>query len=143
VASSLSHIEARRVRPLAAVSQGYLVFRRHMLSEMTEEQQAKIREAYDGTGFVAEGCYSLEIFGFYTDLGMAECEARLQGGSWLEVPVNCSLPDELGRHRPEGHPGSISDEWYQKTNPGMEQVSRQDVLILGEILSRCIKLAES
>jgi hypothetical protein len=95
---------------------------------MTEEQQQKIREAYFETGFVAENCYSFEVFGFYSDLGTAIQEAKDKQGSWMEVTVNSSLPKDLGVYLPHGNPGSKSEEFYERTSPGMEMVPRHDLI---------------
>ncbi len=132
-----------RARPLVAVGVGYLVFRRHLLCEMTPECQAKIREAYNDTGFVNEDCYSFEIFGFFTDFAIAEEIAAEKKGQWLEVPMNSSLPNELGRYRPQGSPGSESEVWYQRTNPDAEVVCRTSIVELAKIFSRCMNLAKS
>jgi hypothetical protein len=132
----------RKAPCLAAVDKGYLVFRRHLLTEMSPECQQKIRETYDATGFVNESCYSFEIFGFYTDFTLARDVAAEKKGSWMEVPVNSSLPDLLGRYRSQGNPGSDSEKWYEETNPGAEPVCRDSILELATIFSRCMHLAK-
>jgi len=116
----------RRAPVLAAVDEGYLVYRRRPLSEMSDEQKLRICEAYNQTGFVAENCYTFEVFGFYTDLSTAIEEAESKHGSWMEVTVNHSLPNELGRYKPGGNPGSPSDEFFQRTNPGLLQTNGVD-----------------
>lgn len=136
--------EVRRARPLAAVGKCYLVGRRHMLFEMSDEQQLQIRDVYDETGFVNEQCYSLELFGVYTDLPTAKDEAsRYENGFWMELPVGASLGNELKRYRPEGHPSSSSDSWYLETSPGLEFVERQVVVEFATVFSRVMQLASN
>lgn len=87
----------RRLPTLAAVEVGFLVGRRRPIDELSPEKQEQIRKAYEDTAFCSDTC--LEMFGFYTDLKAAEEQASLHpGGFVLSLPVNGSLPDELGRY---------------------------------------------
>lgn len=90
-------VAQRRLPALAAVEEGYLVGRRKPIDELPPEKQEQIRQAYDDTAFCSDTC--LELFGFFTDLKAAEEQAALYpGGFVMSLPVNGSLPDELGRY---------------------------------------------
>lgn len=94
--AATAHAE-RRLPVLAAVEVGYLVGRRRPIDELPPEKQEQIRQAFADTHFCSDTC--LEMFGFYTDLKAAEEQALLYpGGFVLSLPVNGSLPDELGRY---------------------------------------------
>lgn len=90
-------VAQRRLPALAAVEVGFLVGRRRPIDDLPPEKQEQIRQAYEETDFCSDTC--LEMFGFYTDLKAAEEQASLYpGGFVMSLPVNGSLPDELGRY---------------------------------------------
>lgn len=105
---------ARRAPTLGAVETGYVVARRRPLSELPIEKQEQVRKAYEDTFFCSED--GLELFGIYTDLGMAEAEkTRHPGGFVMSLPVNGSLPDALGRYGLQIH--SEARERYEASSP--------------------------
>ncbi len=114
----------RRLPALAAVEVGYLVGRRRPIDDLPLEKQEQIRRAYEDTDFCSDTC--LEMFGFYTDLCAAEEQAaRYPGGYVMSLPVNGSLPDELGRYGIQLS-NSPNGSRLASTSPGLLSANETD-----------------
>ena len=114
--SAVAHAE-RRIPSLAAVEVGYLVGRRRPLDDLPPEKREQIRQAYEDTAFCSDTC--LELFGFYTDLSVAqEQAARYPGGLVMSLPVNGCLPDELGRYGVQ-YSNSANGRRLEETSPAL------------------------
>jgi len=137
--AQLAHAE-RRIPSLAAVEVGYLVGRRRPIDDLPPEKQAQIRKAYEDTDFCSETC--LELFGFYTDLSAAqEQAARHPGGLVMSLPVNGSLPDELGRYGVQ-YSNSTNGKRLEETSPGLvhtDGINREELEAANRALRAHVK----
>lgn len=82
----------REVRALGAL---YCVGKRRPISELTSEQQVRIRQAYAETGWASDYC--VELLGVYTSLKLAKeaCEARGPNHFYTKLPIDACLTDEV------------------------------------------------
>lgn len=82
----------REVRALGAL---YCVGKRRPISELTSEQQQKIRDAYADTHWASDFC--VELLGVYTSLKLAKeaCVARGPNHFYTKLPIDSCLTDEV------------------------------------------------
>lgn len=83
------------IREIRALGTGYCVGKRRPISELTPEQQQKVREAYTDCHWASD--YGVELLGFYTSLKLAKeaCEARGPNHFYTRVPIDSCLTDEV------------------------------------------------
>lgn len=98
---------------------GYCVGKRRPISDLTPEQQFRVREAYRDTGWASDYC--VEICGFFTSLSLAEetCQQRnalypTENYFYTKIPIDSCLPDEpvFGTWAHQ-FPGSDAQEMYE------------------------------
>lgn len=82
----------REVRALGAL---YCIGKRRPISELTSEQQLKIRDAYADTHWASDYC--VELLGIYTSLKLAReaCVARGSNYFYTKLPIDSCLTDEV------------------------------------------------
>lgn len=80
----------REVRALGAL---YCVGKRRPISELTTDQQQKIRDAYADTHWASDFC--VELLGIYTSLKLAKdaCVARGPNYFYTKLPIDSCLTD--------------------------------------------------
>lgn len=101
----------REIRSLGAL---YCVGRRRHISELTPEQQEKVREAYQDSLWASD--YGVDLMGICTSETLARkfCKERGENWYWTRLPIDTMLGDEpvAGEWRHE-FPGSIEHEMYE------------------------------
>jgi hypothetical protein len=88
----LRDVLIREVRALGAL---YCVGKRRPLSELTAEQQQKVKDAYAETHWASDYC--VELQGIYTSKKLAEetCKARGPNYFLTRLPIDSCLTDEV------------------------------------------------
>lgn len=87
----LRDVLVREVRALGAL---YAVGRRKPITELTPEQQEKVREAYRDTGWASDYC--VDLLGIYTSKALAEQACKERGANYFftKLPIDSCLTDE-------------------------------------------------
>lgn len=82
----------REVRALGAL---YCVGKRRPITELSAEQQQKVRDAYADTHWASDYC--VELLGVYTSLKLAReaCTARGPNHFYTKLPIDSCLTDEV------------------------------------------------
>jgi len=110
-ADLLREVLIREIRSLGAL---FCVGRRRHISELTPEQQEKVREAYKDTKWASD--YGVDMMGICTSEALARkfCKERGDNWYWTKLPIDTMLGDEpvFGEWRHE-FPGSIEHEMYE------------------------------
>lgn len=110
-AALLRDVLIREIRALGAL---YCVGRRKPISELTPEQQQRVREAYRDTGWSSDYC--VDLLGIYTSKTLAEEACRTRGPNYFftKLPIDSCLTDETvfgdWAHQ---FPGSDATELYE------------------------------
>lgn len=88
----LRDVLIREVRALGAL---YAVGKRRPITELTPDQQAKVREAYQDTKWASD--YGVELQGIYTSKALAEkaCKERGPNYFYTKLPIDSCLTDEV------------------------------------------------
>lgn len=88
----LRDVLIREVRALGAL---YAVGKRRPISELTIEQQQKVRDAYKDTSWSSD--YGVELLGIYTSKSLAEkaCKERGSNHFYTKLPIDSCLTDEV------------------------------------------------
>lgn len=83
------------VREIRALGALWVVGKRRPITELSPEQQTKVREAYNETGWASDYC--VETQGVYTSLSLAEQACKEHGPNWFytKLPIDSCLPDEV------------------------------------------------
>lgn len=91
-AQLLRDVLIREVRALGAL---YCVGRRRPITELTPEQQVKVRAVYAETHWASD--FGIELSGIYTSLKLAReaCEARGPNYFYTKLPVDSCLTDKV------------------------------------------------
>lgn len=87
----LRDVLVREIRALGAL---YAVGRRKPISELTPEQQEKVREAYRDTGWASDYC--VDLLGIYTSKALAEEACKTRGANYFftKLPIDSCLTDQ-------------------------------------------------
>lgn len=107
----LRDVLIREIRALGAL---YCVGKRRPISELTPEQQERVREAYRDTAWASDYC--VELMGVYTSKALAEQACKDRGPNYFHtrLPIDSCLPDEPGfgewAHQ---YPGSDATQLYE------------------------------
>lgn len=101
------------LREIEALDVLYYVGKRKPISELSEEQQVKVREAYADCHWSSD--YGIEAQGIYTTKELAEAACKEHGPNWFyhALPINSSLPDQTVFFRAHVFPGSDAREMYE------------------------------
>lgn len=125
----------RSALPLALVETAYVVGYRRPLSDLSQEKQKQIRDAYADTEWATD--YSIELAGIYTSHALAKKAASKPGHFLMSLPVNSSRPEANGRYGLQQHPASDAAKWYEKTSPEMVGVDHIERRELERVIRRC------
>lgn len=89
-ATLLRDVLIRETRALGAL---YCVGRRKPITELTSEQQEKVREAYRDTGWASDYC--VDLLGIYTSKSLAEQACKEKGPNYFytKLPIDACLTD--------------------------------------------------
>lgn len=101
------------LREIEALDVLYYVGKRKPISELSPEQQDRVREAYQDTHWASD--YGVEAQGIYTSKELAENACREHGPNWFyhALPINSSLPDTTVFFRAHVFPGSDERAMYE------------------------------
>jgi len=137
VATGTNHVVL--LREIEALDVLYYVGKRKPISELTPEQQERIREAYKDTHWASD--YGVEAQGIYTSKDLAENACKEHGPNWFyhALPINSSLPDETVFFRAHVFPGSDERALYENLEAKTVAVRVSDLRALYEEIERLRK----
>lgn len=130
----LRDVLVREIRALGAL---YCVGRRKPISELTPEQQEKVREAYRDTGWASDYC--VDLLGIYTSKSLAEEACRARGGNYFltKLPIDSCLTDETvfgdWAHQ---FPGSDATDLYENLQAATLAITVSEWRMVQEELQR-------
>lgn len=134
----LRDVLVREVRALGAL---YVVGKRRPITELTIEQQAKVREAYQDTGWASDYC--VEMQGVFTSLALAEQACKNRGPNWFytKLPIDSCLPDEVifGEWAHQ-YPGSDATDLYENLQSMTVAVPASQLRVLEQEAERLIEI---
>jgi hypothetical protein len=128
----------REVRALGAL---WAVGKRRPISDLTPEQQQKIREAYQETGWSSDYC--VEMQGIYTSLAFASQTCKERGPNWFytKLPIDSCLPDEVvfgdWAHQ---FPGSDATELYENMHSATVPIPAAQLQVIEKEAERLIEI---
>lgn len=101
------------LREIQALDVLYYVGKRKPISELTPEQQEKVRLAYKDCHWASD--YGIEAQSVCTSKALAEQMCREHGPEWFyhALPINSPLPDETVFFRAHIFPGSDEAQLYE------------------------------
>lgn len=125
------------VREIRALGALYAIGKRRPITELTPEQQEKIREAYKETNWASD--YGVELQGIYTSKALAEqaCKERGPNYFYTKLPIDSCLTDEVvfGEWAHQ-FPGSEVTELYENMQAATVAVRVSDLRTVEEELQR-------
>lgn len=128
----------REVRALGAL---YVVGKRRPISDLKPEQQERIREAYQDTGWASDYC--VEMQGVFTSLALAEEACKNHGPNWFytKLPIDSCLPDEVifGEWAHQ-YPGSDATDLYENLQSMTVAVPAAQLRALEQEAERLIEI---
>lgn len=137
----LRDVLVREIRALGAL---YVVGKRRPITELTPEQQQKVREAYQDTGWASDYC--VEIQGVYTSLGLADQACKDRGANWFytKVPIDTVLPDEVvfGEWAHQ-FPGSDASDLYENMRAATVAMPVSQLRVLEDEATRLLEIIKS
>lgn len=124
------------LREIQALDVLYYVGKRKPISELTAEQQEKVREAYKDTHWASD--YGVEAQAVCTSKALAEQMCREHGPNWFyhALPINSPLPDETVFFRAHVFPGSDQAEMYENLEGATKAVPVSYLRMLEEEVER-------
>jgi hypothetical protein len=141
------------LREIEALDVLYYVGKRKPISELTPEQQERVREAYKDTHWSSD--YGVEAQGIYTSKALAEEACKRNGPNWFyhALPINSCLPDETVFFRAHVFPGSAAAQMYENLAAAtvavpvsylraLEEIAKQN-LAVGEETERLIGIIKT
>ena len=137
----LRDVLVREIRALGAL---YTVGKRRPISELTPEQQEKVREAYRETHWASD--YGIEMLGVFTSKALAEqfCKEKGPNYFYTKLPIDSCLGDEVvfGEWAHQ-FPGSDATELYENLEAKTVAVRVSDLRVLEDELERLRKFIAS
>jgi hypothetical protein len=127
------------LREIEALDTLYYVGKRRPISELTPEQQAKVREAYRDCHWSSD--YGIEAQGVFTSKELAEAVCKERGPNWFyhALPINSCLPDETVFFRAHVFPGSDERAMYENLEAATRAVRVSELRALQEEIDRLQK----
>lgn len=124
------------LREIQALDVLYYVGKRKPISELTPEQQEKVREAYRETHWASD--YGIEAVCVCTGKDLAEQICRERGPNYFyhALPINSPLPDETVFFRAHVFPGSDQVEMYENLEGATKAVPVSYLRMLEEEVER-------
>lgn len=130
----LRDVLVREIRALGAL---YAIGKRRPITELTPEQQEKVREAYRETNWASD--YGVELLGIYTSKALAEeaCKERGPNYFYTKLPIDACLTDEVvfGEWAHQ-FPGSDVTELYENMQAATIAVRVSDLRAVEDELKR-------
>lgn len=131
----------REVRALGAL---YCVGKRRPISELTPEQQEKVREAYRETKWSSD--YGVELQGIYTSKALAEQACKDRGANYFytKLPIDSCLTDEVvfGEWAHQ-FPGSDATDLYENMQAATVAVPASQLRVLEQEAQRLIEIIKT
>lgn len=125
------------VREIRALGALYAIGKRRPITELTPEQQEKVREAYRDTNWASD--YGVELLGIYTSKTLAEeaCKTRGPNYFYTKLPIDSCLTDDVvfGEWAHQ-FPGSDATELYENMQAATVAVRVSDLRAVEEELQR-------
>lgn len=128
------------LREIEALDVLYYVGKRKPISELTPEQQEKVREAYKDCHWSSD--YGIEAQGIYTSKSLAEEVCRRNGPNWFfhALPINSCLPDETVFFRAHVFPGSEAATMYENLAGATKAVPVSYLRLLEDEAERLLEI---
>lgn len=124
----------REVRALGAL---YVIGRRRPITELTPEQQEKVREAYRDTLWASDYC--VDMMGVCTSKALAEQFCKERGPNWFytKLPIDSVLGEEpVFGDWAHQFPGSDATTLYENMQSATTAVLVSDWRMINEELER-------
>lgn len=125
------------VREIRALGALWVVGKRRPISELTPEQQEKVREAYKETHWASD--YGIDLLGVYTSKPLAEqfCKEKGPNYFYTKLPIDTCLTDEVvfGEWAHQ-FPGSDATELYENLEAATVAVRVSDLRTIEDELKR-------
>lgn len=137
----LRDVLVREVRALGAL---YAVGRRKPITELTPEQQQRVREAYQDTGWASDYC--VDLLGIYTSKALAEqaCKERGPNHFLTKLPIDSCLTDETvfgdWAHQ---FPGSDATDLYENMQSMTVAMPVAQLRVLEQEAERLIEIIKA
>lgn len=100
------------------------------------------RYAWAATGHDGSSYTKLEFLGIYDSASAARYAAMVPGGSYRELPLNCSLPEESCQFGTYDHPLSDASPQYRNRQMPFIAVPRADIERLEQKIEQTVDCAE-
>lgn len=137
----LRDVLVREVRALGAL---YAVGRRKPITELTPEQQQRVREAYQETGWASDYC--VDLLGIYTSKTLAEqaCKERGPNHFFTKLPIDSCLTDEIvfGEWAHQ-FPGSDATDLYENMHSMTVAMPVAQLRVLEQEAERLIEIIKA
>jgi hypothetical protein len=106
-----------------------------------------LRAVYQWYGWAAvdhngKSYCKLEFVGIYDNASDARYAAMVRGGSYRELPLNCSLPEETCQFRVHDFPLSSGSPEYRRRKLPFVAVAREDIERLEDKVQQTLDCAE-
>lgn len=110
------------LREIQALDVLYYVGKRKPISELTPEQQEKVRAAYQDCHWASD--YGVEAQAICTSKALAEQMCQEHAPNWFyhALPINTPLPDETVFFRAHVFPGSDASQLYENLEGAVKAV---------------------
>jgi hypothetical protein len=122
----LHHLRAIEMEPKSV----WLVGRRPPLKNYPIWWRELARFVYRRIGWTAD--YGIEYMGIFTEEGAARHAAGCDGGFFMELPLNASLPEETGQFGKHDFPFSEASQEYRNRKLPYLQIPRSELERLQE-----------
>lgn len=125
------------VREIRALDALYAIGKRRPITELTPEQQERVRAAYQDTNWASD--YGVELLGIYTSKSLAEeaCKSRGPNYFYTKLPIDSCLTDDVvfGEWAHQ-FPGSDATALYENMQAATVAVRVSDLRAVEEELQR-------
>jgi len=132
------------VREIRALGALYVIGRRKPITELTPEQQEKVREAYRETLWASD--YGVDMMGICTSRGLAEQFCKERGPNWFytRLPIDSVLGDEpVFGDWAHQFPGSDATMLYENMESATKAVLVSDWRMINDELERLRRQVKS
>lgn len=137
----LRDVLVREVRALGAL---YAVGRRKPITELTPEQQVKVREAYRDTAWASDYC--IDLMGIYTSKALAEQTCKEKGQNYFvtKLPIDSCLPEEtvFGEWAHQ-YPGSDATDLYENMKSATVAMPVEQLRIVEQEAERLLQIIKA
>lgn len=137
----LRDVLIREIRALGAL---YCVGKRRPITELTPDQQAKVREAYRDTAWSSD--YGVELLGICTSKALAEqfCKERGSNYFYTKLPIDSLLTDDVvfgdWAHQ---FPGSEATDLYENMASATVALPVTELRIIEQETERLLEIVRA